>query len=353
MTVTGRARDGYDGPTPLIIVVSAPAPGALTETQSMLYSPWGTIAGTVSDDLGAAVAGATVALSSGVGAATTDLSGHYVLASPRGTWTLTVSAPAHVTSVGTATVTTNAATTGVDVTLTRQGAAEGDALDSHGNALVSIEIDLVQGTTRVSAFTNAQGHFVLFGTPGAAQVVGGSATGLDAPAAVPVTLTTGGDVTGVALVYHFWGHVTGYILDPSGNGLAGLTVRTDTGQSGTTDSTGHYSIAAPAGVHTLTVDRTANVVTPTTPQSATVASETDTTAVNWTASPYRTITVTVETQSHGAVVSDDGTNAHAVVTAADSFTGGTDTATRPTAARTAFSCRPARRRSTARLSPGS
>ena len=157
--------------------------------------------------------------------------------------------------------------------------------------------------------------------PGAAALRGDPIADYDAPDDLAVVVPSGGTTPVGTVVYLRWGRIIGTVLDAAGHAVAGLTVRTNTGRTGITDVNGFYSIPAPKGSHSVSIDRKAGVVTPTGSQTATVVSATDT-AIGFVANPYVGIGGMV-TDGAGNAVTAPGTGARPVLSASDGYVGGT------------------------------
>ena len=118
----------------------------------------GTIQGHVTNTAGAALAGATVVLSSGA-TTTTNPTGAYAFAAvPPGTYGISVSAATYVPASATGIVLVNAGTAGKDFVLAPQpGALQGTVKGFDGTVISNATVLLTNGA---STTTNASGHTV-------------------------------------------------------------------------------------------------------------------------------------------------------------------------------------------------
>jgi hypothetical protein len=119
----------------------------------------------------AAIGGATVTLTGGAGAATTNAQGAYAIASvPPGTFTLTVTAAGYQTATQQVTVASGQAVTANVLLSPSPGTVSGTVTDSvTGNALAGATVSTQPVTT--TATTDNAGHFSLLLAPGAYNVL--------------------------------------------------------------------------------------------------------------------------------------------------------------------------------------
>ncbi len=328
-TVANNPVTGYVSDSKQVIVVSGE-----TAAVNLTLVRYGRLVGAALDDGGSSVAGVQVEAWLGpslVTAVTSGLDGSFALSVAPGTYTVIPrDSPSHVAPASVAgLIVMPGADTSVPLgAFTRFGVLDGYVRDSQGNPLrdslsnpllVTVTVR-AGGTVLASATTDAAGHYSVSVKPGTVSIVGGSAAGFDAPAALGLILVAGVSATADPLVYLHWGRLVGHVRDSAGNPVAGLTIRTSSGRTATTDSSGAFALAAPKGDYVVTVDRHAGVVTPAGAAAATITSETDT-PVDFTAEPYRTITGVVQ-DGAGDAVHADGTGASPTLYVPDNYAGG-------------------------------
>ena len=258
-------------------------------TADFVLLRFGSLTGRAVDETGGAVAGAPlVARQGGVlrGSTTTGADGTFSLDLAPGTYTLVPGdTSTHVppASLNGLTVSSGQQTPVELGAYLRFGEVDGLVQDSGGQPLrnsngtpLPVTVTLVVGTVnRSTVTTDAGGAYVLSGPPGDVTLRGSNVSGYDAPDPVLSRIVGGTRTRAPPLVYLRWGRVTGTVANQDGTPLAGVTVRTSTGGSAVTDSAGAYSIPAPRGALTVSLDPVAGHLVPAGRQ-ATVASETDT-----------------------------------------------------------------------------
>ncbi|MEX2646227.1 MAG: CARDB domain-containing protein, partial [Gaiellaceae bacterium] len=287
--LVAQPMTNYDPPEPPAnerTVTGSPG-DHLNMTDHLRYTRWGKIEGFVRDDLAAPLEGVNVYTTRG-GSDATDATGFYSFSLARGVATVYHGAVARHLSADPKQVTVVSGTIATaDFTLIRFGRVTGMVLTRTGTPLEAVVVSfVVVGAAPTTAATNLEGHFVIDTAPAAGVVRGNTVPGWDPPLAdAEATVAPGATIDVGTLTYLAWGNVAGRIADASGAGIPGLTVRVDTGQTAVTDADGNYSIAAPRGTRSVSVDRTDGIVTPTVPAPTAVVSE-QTTTLDLTAQPY-------------------------------------------------------------------
>ncbi len=218
---------------------------------------FGTVSGRVTDPSGNGVAGVTV--TAGGKTATTNADGDYSIAGvPTGSTSISVvrsSVPAGYSVSGplTRNVTT-AGLSGVDFFTTRDtGTVSGRVTDPSGNGVAGVTVT-AGGKTAV---TNADGDYSIAGVPTGSTSISVVRSSVPAGYSVNGPLTRNVTTAGVSGVnfstMRETGTVSGRVTDPSGNGVANVTV-TAGGKTATTNADGDYSIAGvPTGTTTIEV----------------------------------------------------------------------------------------------------
>ncbi|HTZ06005.1 MAG TPA: carboxypeptidase regulatory-like domain-containing protein [Gaiellaceae bacterium] len=316
-------KAGYVTPAAVSTVVPVHAQGSVTLT----YLKRAHLFVSAQDDAGAPV-GATICIG-GVSCPTAGASGGFDLFIAPGSYSVS---PQTLSGYVTPAPVLFSIGEGQDLTLSpfvyaRYGAVDGYTVDNSGHPVAVYLVLVVNGYGYggYTATDSATGHFHISAAPGAATIQTTQLYGYDQPAAVSTTISPGATTNVGNLVYFVWGRAVGFVLDASGNPMAGLTVRADTGATAVTGADGSYAIPLPKGNHTISVDRATNVVTPLGYSTVTISSATDTT-MGFEADPYRTITL-LATDASGNAVHADGTGASPTLYAYDTFAGGYDYAT--------------------------
>jgi hypothetical protein len=254
--------------------------GVTTSGVDVTLVEGGTIAGTVTDPLGAPVSGANV-LAAGPRyvTATTGADGSFtVVGLETGSYTLRFSPPEGVDlvseywqdspSVSSATpvaVTTGSATTGIDAVLDRPAVISGRVTDASGNPL-SAFVSLSTGSSSFAAVTASDGTYQAVVPPGTFNVAfypqPGSVflaeTYNDKPILTPgdPVVAVGGETTsGIDAVLEEASSISGTVRDSSGTPRSGVTVYADrpgsSSATASTDAMGNYQIVLPAGTYTV------------------------------------------------------------------------------------------------------
>ena len=237
--------------------------GGVTLTTDLAVEPAGTLNGTVTNDSGSPVAGATVsATDSGNNyySTTADGSGEYELEVPAGTYTVEADnesyAPTSVDGVG-AVVGENTTTA---ITLNDAAIVSGTVTDGSGNpvsgaTLATYNSDFEGYQTTQS---DAQGNYE-FEVSNGTYVVEASASGY-ADAEESGVSATEGQTTTVDVSLGEAATIGGTVTDGDGNPVASAQVVVhDDGyqvyETATTDAQGKYSIDVPAGTYTVRADK--------------------------------------------------------------------------------------------------
>ena len=227
---------------------------------------FGTVSGRVTDPSGNGVAGVVVRAAGKP--ATTDAQGRYSISGvPTGSTSIAVDAgsvPAGYSVSGAVTRNvTTAGVSGVNFSTTRDtGTVSGRVTDPSGKGIAGVTVT-AGGKT---ATTNADGDYSIAGVPTGSTSISVVRSSVPDGYSVNGPLTRNVTTAGVSGVNFSTtretGAVSGRVVDPSGNGVAGVTV-TIGGQSATTDSDGTYIIdEVPAGVQKVEVSGVPEGYTP-------------------------------------------------------------------------------------------
>jgi hypothetical protein len=243
---------------------SATVSSGATTTLNFKLATGGKLAGTVTNSSGAAISGATVAISGGSVPTsftlTTSSTGVYATNFvPVGTYTITVSATGFTTQSKTATVNTGQTTT-VNFTLSAGGGTgtlSGTVVNISNNAAISgATVSFSGGSTT----TNASGFYQFTNVAAGTYNVTASHTGFFS-VTHPATVS-GGATTTLNFKLATGGKLAGTVKNSSGAAISGATVKISGGSvpttvTLTTSSTGAYATNfIPVGTYTITVSAT-------------------------------------------------------------------------------------------------
>ena len=221
----------------------------------------GTVAGTVTDGGGSAVADATVTVGSATTA--TDATGGYAVTVPTGVYTLTVSVAGEQVATQSVNVTANE-TTVADVSVAVTTTISGTVTDSDGQPVSSVIVDLRQpgGFEDTAGFPDeyvartqpaANGSYQLSVGPGDYDIGAGSVEyGLEV---ANVSLSPGETLTRNFTLDRADGGITGTVTGESGAPVQNATVTTlnDTA-SATSNADGGFTLTLAEGTYSVVVD---------------------------------------------------------------------------------------------------
>jgi RHS repeat-associated protein len=237
----------------------------------------GSITGTVVDQNGQPLAGATVQITGTANSTATDGAGNFNLTAPAGLYTLTISKPGFAFATTTPFTLAAGATFGAGILrlLPAPGQITGSVVDGQTNVpLAGATISLAENGD--TAFADAAGHFTL-SEPAGTYTVTVSQAGYPAQTLAPFALAAGSTYSlGTILLIANPATVTGHVVSSaSGAAIAGAAVTatgTSSGKSavrgdlrrpagalpagtfgGTTDASGNFSLQLPAGTYSVTV----------------------------------------------------------------------------------------------------
>jgi RHS repeat-associated protein len=250
----GLSRDGWVAGTAGPFTVDV---GVTTNAGSLPLVEKGTIIGTVvkaSD--GTPVVGATVRVVGSAGTVTTDAAGHFSTKAVPGSATLAISAPPLAPALaGPATVVSAQSVDVGTVALVTAGTITGTVVAADYGYPLSSAVVTVPGTAS-EAITNTAGAFTLYVAPGTVSVTATKA-GWSTATVGPYSVAANGTVATGAIPLTRYGVVRGEVLaDDDGSPIEGVTVTlSGGGGTGTTDSTGTFSISCPPATYTATFSR--------------------------------------------------------------------------------------------------
>jgi len=234
MTVTVQANTALTAPA---LQLAPTAPGSIT--------------GTVTDNKGNAIAGATV---SGAGeTVVTASNGSYSMSDvPAGTVTLTVTANGYANVSETVTVNSGAAATAPTIQLVpNDGNVSGTVTNSAGTPLAGVSVNFGGGYTT----TDANGNYALNKIPAGTIQLVVAASGYNSQTQ-NVTITGGNTTTANFALTAVSGNVSGTVTSSAGAAIAGAVV-SFSGGSTTTNAGGNYVLNnVPAG--TIQLSASAN-----------------------------------------------------------------------------------------------
>jgi protocatechuate 3,4-dioxygenase beta subunit len=236
--------------------VTIPNAGAVTANFVLLQTP-GSLTGTVNDTSGAAIAGATVTLSTGA-ATTTSPTGAYTFASlAPATYGATVSAATFGRATAAAIVIPNNAAVTQDFTLTPlPGTLQGVVSDAAGAKIAGATVTLSTATvaTVASVSTDLNGAYVFTNaTPGIYTVAAAAPTYI-AQTSTGVVMPNAGVITLNFSLSPQPGVLQGVVTDTAGAKVSGATVLLSNGASAITNAAGAYAFpAVTPGTYSATV----------------------------------------------------------------------------------------------------
>jgi PGF-CTERM protein len=146
--------------------------GNTTRVDVTLREP-GTITGTVVDENGDPISGATVDVwGPSAGQTTTDAGGNYSLTVGAGEYAVEIRAKGYPPRIVRGVSVNVSETETVDATLRQPGFVTGTVVDAQGNPLSNVWVGAEDGATLAYATTNASGHFNVSAVPGNYSVTG-------------------------------------------------------------------------------------------------------------------------------------------------------------------------------------
>ncbi|MDZ7729951.1 MAG: carboxypeptidase regulatory-like domain-containing protein [Natrialbaceae archaeon] len=280
----------------------------------------GSISGTVTDQDGADLSGATVTIDSTGQSATTDANGTYTIADVApGSYNLTASLANYSDATATnVTVGPGEAVTDVNLTLVElNGTVSGTVTNSSdGTALANATVEVV-GTDQ-TATTDATGNYTI------TDVVPGT---YDVQAAAPgyvaetqnVTVPANGTATANFALDPAEGTVTGTVLDNSGSPVEDVTIEAGN-TSTTTGAAGSYTLGVAFGNYTVTAEKTGydndtatvtvNATTTPVTQNFTLVAQNGSisgTATDQDGTALGSVTVTIDSTGQSAMTDANGT----------------------------------------------
>ena len=287
VTATGSLVNGFDPPLPPL--PTAPVfPGTASATLTLVYTPWGNVFGTLQDNFGAIVPGASVTASSGQATSSAG-DGKYRLYLPRGPTTLTAGPIPGLVAPSPLSVSSGPSTTGTEADFTvghayiRYGTLNLFAVDSSGPLDGAVIGDQLGHRLTTSSSDGIHHGFATESiAPPAADCVGDPSSApadcgiylypqpVDGHSTAPITkiFLTSGTVTTVTLTYPTYVVVSGTLKDTNNLVVVGAAVWvTDPSSStriySTLDPDGMtFHLAVPRDVVTIHAVGLSSYVTP-------------------------------------------------------------------------------------------
>ncbi|MHB8797131.1 MAG: carboxypeptidase regulatory-like domain-containing protein [Thermoanaerobaculia bacterium] len=205
---------------------------------------------------GTPVSGAAVRVLGVAGSVLTDAAGRFAIEAAPGTPTLAVSAPPLAPALAGPVTVVSAQTVDVGtISLGAAGTITGTVVAAEYGYPVSSAVVTVPGTAS-EAVTNYAGAFTLHVAPGSASVTATKA-GWSTATVGPFNVVAGSSIAAGTIPLTRWGAVTGNVLaDDDDSPIEGATVTlSGGGGTGTTDSSGTFTISCAPGTYTATFSK--------------------------------------------------------------------------------------------------